>query len=196
MSYQEKISSLLEQWIFIGLRWYYQKRYRNLTIEPGVKIAGRIKLTGTIRVHIGRGTRIRKRNHFFGEGQLVIGRDCALNGCSIACYQQVDIADRCLIADCYLLDTDFHNVDPTTRHLPLAPSGKKPIKIGYNVWIASGARVLKGVTIGENSVVGLGCVVRRTVPPNVVVAGNPEQIIKQLNPQHLRTEVSYSDRIP
>lgn len=164
------------------LRAYYQWRYQNLTIAPGVRFAGRLRLSGNVRVRIGSGTRIRKRNHFFGEGELTIGNDCLLNGCSIGCYTQVNIADLCLIGDCYIADTDFHNLAPELRHAPLTARGSRPISIGKNVWIGSGARILKGVIIGQNSVVGLGSVVRRAVPDNVVVIGNPEQIVKQFNP--------------
>lgn len=164
------------------LRAYYQWRYRNLKIAPGVRFAGRLRLSGNVRVLIASGTRIRMRNHFFGEGELTIGSDCLLNGCSIGCYTQIDIADRCLIGDCYIADTDFHNLEPELRHSPLTPRGSRPIAIGENVWIGSGARILKGVTIGKNSVVGLGSIVRRAVPDNVVVIGNPEQIVKRFTP--------------
>jgi acetyltransferase-like isoleucine patch superfamily enzyme len=163
------------------LRAYYQWRYRNLTIAPGVRFSGKLRLSGNVRVLIGSGTRIRKRNHFFGEGELTIGSDCSLNGCSIGCYTQIDIGNLCLIGDCYIVDNDFHNLQPELRHAPLSPKGMRPISIGKNVWIGSGARILKGVTIGENSVVGLGSIVRRAVPENVVVIGNPEQIIKRFS---------------
>lgn len=54
------------------------------------------------------------------------------------------------------------------------------MRIKDNVWIGMGAVILKGVTIGENSVVAAGAIVTKDVPPNVVVAGNPAQIVKQL----------------
>ncbi len=177
------LNLLIQNLLSVVLSWYYRQRYRNLTLEPGVQITGRLKLSGSVKVKIAGGTRIRKRNHFFGEGDVAIGSDCLLNGCSIGCYQQVTIADRCLISDCYILDTDYHNVDPDTRHEALAPGGVRPITIDRNVWIGAGARVLKGVCIGENSVVGLNCIVRRNVPANVVVIGNPERIVKHLQPQ-------------
>ncbi len=57
----------------------------------------------------------------------------------------------------------------------------KPIHIGKNVWIGSGAIVLPGVTIGDNSIVGAGSVVTKNVEPNSVVAGNPAKFIKSIN---------------
>ncbi|MEP6955368.1 MAG: DapH/DapD/GlmU-related protein, partial [Chthoniobacterales bacterium] len=55
-----------------------------------------------------------------------------------------------------------------------------PVVIGDNVWIGMNAIILKGVTIGENSVVAAGAVVSKSVPANVVVAGNPAVVVKQL----------------
>lgn len=57
----------------------------------------------------------------------------------------------------------------------------KPIWIEDNVWIGGGAIVMPGVRIGMNSVVGAGAIVTKDVPPNVVVAGNPARIIKNIN---------------
>lgn len=58
--------------------------------------------------------------------------------------------------------------------------GGKPIVIEDNVWIGGGAIILPGVTVGRNSVVGAGAVVSRDVPPNVLVAGNPGRIVREL----------------
>lgn len=58
----------------------------------------------------------------------------------------------------------------------------KPITIGDNVWLGSGAIVLAGVTIGENTVVGAGAVVTRDLPANVVAVGNPARVIRTIEP--------------
>jgi acetyltransferase-like isoleucine patch superfamily enzyme len=55
-----------------------------------------------------------------------------------------------------------------------------PVKIADNVWVGMNAVILKGVTLGENSVVAAGSVVTKSVPPNMVVAGNPAVIVRQL----------------
>jgi acetyltransferase-like isoleucine patch superfamily enzyme len=54
------------------------------------------------------------------------------------------------------------------------------VKIGKNVWIGVNCIILKGVTIGENSILGAGSVVVNDIPPNVLVRGNPAKIIKNL----------------
>lgn len=57
----------------------------------------------------------------------------------------------------------------------------KPITVGNNVWFGGNVTVLPGVTIGDNSVIGAGSLVTKDIPANVVAAGNPCKIIKQLN---------------
>jgi Acetyltransferase (isoleucine patch superfamily) len=63
-----------------------------------------------------------------------------------------------------------------------AGGGSKPIKIGNNVWVGDHALVCKGVTIGENSIVGAGAVVTRDIPPNIIAAGNPARVVKEIDP--------------
>ncbi|MBK8992745.1 MAG: acyltransferase [Gammaproteobacteria bacterium] len=77
-----------------------------------------------------------------------------------------------------ITDSDWHGIyDRIERNAEPAP-----IRIGNNVWIGDRATVLKGVTIGDNSIVGAGAVVARDVPANVVVAGNPARVVKELDP--------------
>ena len=59
----------------------------------------------------------------------------------------------------------------------------KPIVVGDNVWFGGGVRVLPGVTIGSNVVVGAGSVVTRDIPPNSVAVGDPARVVKTLPPQ-------------
>jgi maltose O-acetyltransferase len=74
--------------------------------------------------------------------------------------------------------TPTHPIDPELRRQKYEAA--KPIVIGNNVWLGGGAIVLAGVTIGENSVIGAGAVVTRDIPPNVVAAGNPARVIREI----------------
>jgi len=88
----------------------------------------------------------------------------------------------------YITDSDWHGIyDRTDRD-----SEVKPVHIGDNVWLGDHSMVLKGVTIGENSVVAAGAVVTRDVPPNVVVAGSPATVVKELEPgRKIKTRADY-----
>ena len=90
-----------------------------------------------------------------------------------------DVGDDAILGDAMILDTDFHSIYPD-RWSVEAKAESKPIRTGRNVWIGGAASVLKGVKIGDNSVVGFGPVVIRDVPRNSVVAGNPACVVKKL----------------
>ena len=130
-----------------------------------------------------------------GRGHCTIGDYTLLNGALVMCEEEITIGSYCIISwNVGIADSDFHPLDPKQRQrdaLALTPyaacvGGERPriptqpVRIGNNVWIGMNAIVLKGVTIGDNSVVGAGAVVTHDVPPNVVVAGNPAKIVKQL----------------
>ena len=125
-----------------------------------------------------------------------IGDFTLLNGAIIMAEERIEIGAHCLISwGVGIADCDFHPLDPAQRlqdSLALAPYYAArparpalvtaPVFIRDNVWIGMNAVILKGVTVGENSVVAAGAVVTRNVPPNVVVAGNPAVVVKQLPP--------------
>jgi len=98
-------------------------------------------------------------------GQRVFINQC----CTLYDMGGVDIADRVMIGP---------NVNIITTSHPLELS--RPIVIEKNVWIATGATIIGGVTVGENSVVAAGAVVTKDVPPNSVAAGVPARVIRSL----------------
>jgi maltose O-acetyltransferase len=76
------------------------------------------------------------------------------------------------------LMTPIHPIDPELR--AAGWESAKPIHIGSNVWIGSGAIILGGVTIGDHAVIGAGAVVTKDVPARTVAVGNPARVIKTL----------------
>lgn len=171
-------------------RHWYQWRYPNLSLAPGVMIRGRLKITGSVQVAIGAQSRLGKKVEIFGSGKLSVGENVSLNGCSVGCQSEIAIGNDCLISDCYLLDTDYHNLDPRLRHLPPGPKTTAPIVIEDNVWIGANSTVMKGVRVGRDSVIGLGSVIRKSVPAGVVAIGNPQQIVKRFEYD------AYGQRLP
>jgi acetyltransferase-like isoleucine patch superfamily enzyme len=127
------------------------------------------------------------------NGACSIGDFTLLNGALIMAEERIEIGSHCLVSwNVGIADSDFHPLEPAQRLIDaqaLAPFFKDrpprpqlktaPVIVRDNVWIGMNAVILKGVTIGENSVVAAGSVVTKNVPPNVVVAGNPAAIVKQ-----------------
>lgn len=162
-------------------RLFYQLRYPNVKLAKGVRIKGSLEVYGRVRVAIGPGSRLGKRVLIYGSGEVTIGSNVLLNGPWIGCERSITIGDDCLISDCIFADSDYHNLEPHLRHCPPGPKVSAPIVLDRNVWIGARATVMKGVHIGEDSVVGLGSIVRKSVPPRVVVIGNPQQIVKHFD---------------
>ena len=89
----------------------------------------------------------------------------------------VDVADHVMIGPNVNIITSGHPLVPSERRAYIEA---KPIVIEKNVWIATGATILGGVIVGENSVVAAGAVVTKDVPPNGFVAGVPARVIRTL----------------
>lgn len=166
---------------FEAKRLFYRMRYPNVLLAKGVRIKGTLQVNGTVKVTIGPGSRLGKHVLIYGSGTVTIGSNVLLNGPWIGCERSITIGDECLISDCAIADSDYHNLEPHLRHCPPGPKVSAPIVIERNVWIGARATVMKGVNIGADSAVGLACVVRKSVPPGVVVIGNPQQIVKQFD---------------
>ncbi|WP_258595253.1 sugar O-acetyltransferase [Mesorhizobium sp. AR07] len=113
-----------------------------------------------------------------GGADICIGRNVFINqNCTFYDLGGLDIADDVMIGPNVSLITSGHPVEPSRRR---AFTIAKPIVIERNAWIAAGATVIGGVTVGENSVVAAGSVVSRNVPPNTLVGGNPARVIRSI----------------
>jgi acetyltransferase-like isoleucine patch superfamily enzyme len=113
-----------------------------------------------------------------GGDEIRVGRNVFVNqNCTFYDLGGLDIADDVLIGPNVSLITTGHPLEPSQRR---AATIGKPIVIERNVWIAAGATIIGGVTVGENSVVAAGSVVTRDVSPNTLVGGNPAQVIRSI----------------
>ena len=169
--------------VFAVRRAWYRVRYPRLTMGDDVLIIGRLRLREGTTLVLGDRVRIRQKVIINGGGTVTVGSDTLLNGCWIGAQQSVQVGDWCLISDCSVVDTDYHNLLPGQRHERLSPKAVAPIRIGTNVWIGARAIVLKGSVIGPDSVIGSGAVVRGVVPDGVVMAGNPAQVVRTFTAQ-------------
>lgn len=101
------------------------------------------------------------------------------NDITIIAQSEIKIGERCLIGDrITIFDCDFHEVDASTR---TRSTGKiASVNIGNNVWIGSLVTILKGVNIGDNSVIAANSVVTKDIPANTLVSGNPATIVRAI----------------
>ncbi|KUJ84991.1 acyltransferase [Microbulbifer flavimaris] len=125
--------------------------------------------------------RLTTLGHRGGDAFITIGDYVLISpGVRISAAESITIGDACMIAaNVYISDSDWHGLYNRTRPFRCTA----PITLGNNVWIGDSAIVCKGVSIGDNSVVGAGSVVTKSVPANTVVAGNPAREIKSINPR-------------
>ncbi len=148
-----------------------------------VQIGRRGRLDFGRFVWIGDGTKIRCH-----EGVVEIGEKTVFGQeCTISAYQRVRIGEQCVIADrAMFIDFDHGVVDVET---PIRRQGiyKRDVEVGSNVWIGYGACILRGVRVGDNSIIGTNSVVTKDVPANAVVGGVPAKVLRMRDrPGHLR----------
>jgi acetyltransferase-like isoleucine patch superfamily enzyme len=125
-------------------------------------------------VWIGDGTKIRCH-----EGVVEIGAKTVMGQeCTISAYQRVRIGEQCVIADRAMFIDFDHGVVEVERPIRVQGIYKRDVEVGSNVWIGYGACILRGVRVGDNSIVGTNSVVTRDVPANAVVAGIPARVIR------------------
>jgi acetyltransferase-like isoleucine patch superfamily enzyme len=110
--------------------------------------------------------------------EIRVGHNVFVNqNCTFYDLGGLDIADDVMIGPNVSIITTSHPVEPSQRR---AFTIGRPIVIEKGVWIATGATIIGGVTVGENSVVAAGSVVTRDVPANTLVGGNPARVIRSI----------------
>jgi acetyltransferase-like isoleucine patch superfamily enzyme len=156
-------------------------------ICPKVKL----ELGRGARLHVGRwawiGHGCKIRVH---EGEVSIGAKSVLGqDCTITAYQHISIGRECIIADRVMMIDFDHGVTEVERPIRLQGIYKRDVRVGHNVWIGYGACVLRGVTVGDNSVIGTNAVVTQSFPANAVLAGVPARVVRMREaPSSLRWE--------
>ena len=105
--------------------------------------------------------------------ELTLGNNIYFNmNTSLFCRNKISIGDNTAISQNVVIrDSDVHHIK--------GKENNAPISIGNHCWIGTNVIILKGVTIGDNSVIGAGSVVTHDIPPNCLAAGNPAKVIKE-----------------
>lgn len=183
----------LKQFAFVKLRilkykslssckqvWGHPKLYHPLLLNG----KGKISFGKNVQIGVVNSPNYYSHYSYFearnSESEISIGNNVSINNhCSIEALSKITIQDNVLIGiNCSILDNDGHSLEIDNRLSGIPKSAE--IVIEKNVFIGDNVTILKGVTIGEHSVVGNGSVVTKSFPSNVIVAGNPAQIIKDI----------------
>ncbi|MGO9488113.1 MAG: acyltransferase [Solirubrobacteraceae bacterium] len=134
---------------------------------------------------IGHGCKIRVH-----EGEVEIGAKTVIGqDCTISAFQHVAIGRECIIADRVMMIDFDHGVEEVERPIRFQGIYKRDVDLGHNVWVGYGACILRGVSVGDNAVIGTGSVLTRSFPANAVLAGVPARVIRMRDtPTGLRWE--------
>jgi len=122
------------------------------------------------------------------EAKITIGSRVGISGGSICAAKLVAIGeDTMLGANVTIADTDFHSLDARERASNNGGEGAvAEVTIGKRVFVGTNVTILKGVTIGDDTVIGAGSVVTKSIPANVIAAGNPCHPIRNLVAEGVR----------
>lgn len=114
------------------------------------------------------------------RGSIELGDHCLIcPGVRVTAAGPVSIGDGCMLAaEVAISDADWHDLHDRTR----AVGTTRPVRLERNVWVGERATITKGVTIGENAIVGAAAVVTADVPANAIAAGNPARVVRRLDP--------------
>ena len=182
---------------------YYNNLYNailffreNIIIGKDYRIKGRLFVNnkGTIKIGenfkansgknynpIGGDTVLRLLCH--ENAKLIIGNNVGMSNSTFVCANKITIKNNVMIGGgCRFWDTDFHPIDYKIRGAKEDAKNAKtaPILIKKNAFVGGGSVILKGVTIGEKSVVAAGSVVSKSIPDGEIWGGNPAKFIKKL----------------
>lgn len=160
-------------------RWWQSLRLgtcgQRVWIDQGVRL-----LRFPQGIHLGNEVALKEGTHLCScnkDASITVGARTTIGHYTfIYASGRIDIGEDCMIAPfVYIVDSDHE----TARDRPMNQQSNRvaPVRIGDDVWIATGAKILAGVTIGQGAVIAAGAVVNDDVPPNAVAGGVPARLI-------------------
>jgi len=199
----------------------YFTYYNRLKLDLlGVKKGKHCIVHGTVRVSLGKNADVYIGDNFcFLSGrtlnplsrnlrgsicvndnaQLTIGNDVSVSSVVLWSHQSITIGSHVDIgANTIIMDSDAHSLDYQKRRNivdDLSNKNDSPIVIGDDVLIGANCIILKGVTIGNRSVVGAGAVVTKSIPDDCIAAGNPAKIIKDMRKNKTGVNVNLGEAV-
>jgi acetyltransferase-like isoleucine patch superfamily enzyme len=189
---------LVRRWHEFWAQWYSRHFIQPQCEEfgDGIEIIGprnlelfgpHISIGDYVHISTARGTMTRLctwPNQTGEHGHLKIGNYVLLSpGVHITSAENIHIGDNVMMAShCYVSDADWHDLYDRVA----SPGKTAPIILEDNVWLGQGAKVLKGVRLGKNTIVAAGAVVAKSFPANSIIGGNPAKLISKLDPKKPR----------
>jgi acetyltransferase-like isoleucine patch superfamily enzyme len=114
-------------------------------------------------------------------GKIIIGNNVTIVGAALVSYGLIEIGDGSAVGSMTtIMDSSGHPMLGRNQDDEVNRITHSAVRIGRNVWIGINCTILKGITIGDNSVIGANSVLHGDVPEGCVVSGNPASIIRYL----------------
>lgn len=133
------------------------------------------------KIQLGRRVRLSDYTHLHSSGNLEIGSYTTINSFSrIIAFQEIVIGSHCAIAAFVTILDHDHDYTFNNKQITYKGYVRKPINIGSCVWIGEKVTILKGVTIGDNVIIGANSLVIQDIPSNVIAGGVPCKVLKFL----------------
>ncbi len=198
------IAALRSAITYQKIKWLYPRVQLGRNVHFYGPIHLRIAKTATVRIGDGVTFRSSTAYNFVGidrpvsiyvsdQATLDIGDGCGFSGTAIYASTHISLgAHGNFGGNVSIWDTDFHPLDFMARRVhDVSQITSSPIHIGDDVFIGANSILLKGVTIGERSIVGAGAVVTRPVPADQIWAGNPARYIRDVTPSRQPEALAY-----
>ena len=188
---------------FLILRQFFTPLTKFLFYINGIKYGNNLKILGFLKIDITKRGFVRvgdnlsiNSGHNYNvigrqqktiivvDGKLTIGSNVGMSSTAIVCKHKISIGNHVKLGGgVCIYDTDFHSLDPKIRrdsNLDKLNAKSAAIVLEDNVFVGAHSTILKGVTVGENSIIGACSLVSRSIPANQIWGGNPARFIREV----------------
>ena len=174
---------MLEKLLIYLLRSESEKRFRSQAKSVKIGIGFVAQISETAKLQFGKNLDFRNYISIWvgKNAELKMGENVFMNNfCSVNCLKSIEIGENTIFGEG--VKVYDHNHAYSHGNGELNVNRKEftygAVKIGKNCWLGSNSVVLKGVSIGDNSIIGAGCVIHKDVPANSVIVNKQELILK------------------
>lgn len=169
---------------------------QNVHCDETPRINGLLRIRNEGVLEIGKGVHINCGQYYNPIGgdaacwivvrpgaRVRIGNGCGISNATLHAFTDIELEDDVRIGGgCKIYDSDFHplSIELRSGSDALEHTASRAVRIGRGAWVGGHSLVLKGVTIGEGSIVAAGSVVTRSIPPHEIWGGNPAHLLRKM----------------